>query len=738
MRHALGLWVMAVGACWLVVGERVHAATEGVADSGATKLEEIVVTANKRAENMQNVPISIDVVRADELAAAGVNNTLDLVDKIAGLQFSASQNGINVHLRGIGISTIPPGNENSVSTYVDGVYIANLSGGLLQLSDIQQVEVDKGPQGTLFGRNSTGGVLNITTLTPDHKFGGSVQAGYGNYDTATVDGYVTGGLGPILAADFAAHYDHQGSGYGTNLFNGQDVQQTENLAVRTKWLLTPTDADKFTLAVDFERIRSTALDAFQPPAGHPTNWGPGAPAPTGTPYTFTGGAWDVNVVASPAYDNKQGGASLTGEHSFNFARLTSISAYRDAEKYSAWSVEPIPTPAELAQWTVLDHQFTQELQLSSLESSPIKWVGGLFYMDAATAIDPLSVQGSVVPGPALSNLQFHSRETTRSEAAFGQTTIPLSFVERTNFTAGLRYTNEKRAVDGYRLFNFQPPAPSQIRNAVSADQTFHKLTWRFALDHRFTDEFMGYVSYNRGFKSGVFGTIPATPVPVEPEVLDAYELGLKSDLLNDHLRVNVSGFYYKYSQIQVSVSNRTSVVLENGAGAKIYGADLDIQAKFGNLRITAGGEALHDYFTSFPGAIFFVPLSAAEGGGNQLVVGDAAGKKLPNTPSYAFNLGLEYTVPTSFGDVILATNYAYMGNWYQGPDNILSSSPSNRLNAQLAWALPNGKTRLTFWGRNLTNEAIPMFLQAASNAGGYSEVVNQPPRTFGFTVRQTF
>jgi len=88
--------------------------------------------------------------------------------------------------------------------------------------------------------------------------------------------------------------------------------------------------------------------------------------------------------------------------------------------------------------------------------------------------------------------------------------------------------------------------------------------------------------------------------------------------------------------------------------------------------------------------------------------------------------------------VILATNYAYMGNWYQGPDNILSSSPSNRLNAQLAWALPNGKTRLTFWGRNLTNEAIPMFLQAASNAGGYSEVVNQPPRTFGFTIRQTF
>lgn len=729
---------MAAAACLFVIGQRVRAASENDANSGESGLEEILVTANKRAESLQNVPISIDVVRADELAAAGADNTLDLADKVAGLQFSASQSGIDVHLRGIGISTIPPGNENSVSTYVDGVYFANLSGGLLQLSDIEQVEVDKGPQGTLFGRNSTGGVVNITTWTPEHVFGGAVQAGYGNYDTAVVDGYVTGGLGPILAAGFAAHYDHQGSGYGTNLFNGEDVQQTESLAARTKWLLTPTDADKLTLALDFERVRSTALDAFQAPPGHPTNWGPGAPAPTGTPFTFSGGPWDIDDVASPAYNNTQGGVSLTGAHAFDFARLTSITAYRDADKYSAWSVEPMPTPAELAQWTVRDRQLTQELQMGSPESSRIKWVGGLFYMDAASTIDPLSIVGSVVPGPALSNLQFHSRETTRSEAVFGQATIPLPHVEQTDLTVGLRYTNEKRAVDGFELFDFLPPAASQVSDVVSADETFHKLTWRFALDHRFSDALMGYISYNRGFKSGVFGTIPATPVPVKPEVLDAYELGLKTDLLNGRVRVNVSGFYYDYSQIQVSVSNRTSVVLENGAGAKIYGVDVDIQAKFGRLRVSAGGEALRDYFTAFPGSIFFVPLLAAAGGGNQLVVADAAGHELPDTPSYAFNLGFEYTVPIRFGDLVLATNYAYLGNWYEGPDNILSSPPSNRLNAQVAWALPNDKTRATFWARNLTNEAVPLFLQAASNPGGYSEGVNQPPRTFGFTLRQSF
>jgi iron complex outermembrane recepter protein len=736
MRGVSTSWVVTIGTASLVLGQAALAASE---DSVAneTKLEEVVVTANKRVENIQNVPISIAVVSADALAAAGANSTLDLTDKVAGLQFSASQNGINVHLRGIGISTVPPGNENSVSTYVDGVYFANLSGSLLTLSDIQQIEVDKGPQGTLFGRNSTGGVVNITTKAPEHAFSGSVQAGYGNYDTSVFDAYVTGGLGPILAANFAAHFDHQGDGYGTNLFNGTDVQQSENLALRTKFLLTPTDADKLTLAVDYERIRSSELDAFQPVEGHPTNWGPGAPAPRGTPFTFSGGSWDVNVVAPPVYRNKQGGASLNAEHTFDFARLTSISAYRDANKFSAWSVEPIPTNAELANWTVRDHQFTQELQLSSLDSSKIKWVGGLFYMDAATNMAPLAVTGSVVPGPG-TTLEFHSRETTRSGAAFGQTTIPLPVVEQTNLTLGLRYTDERRAVDGFQVLAPPPPAPSVVRGVVDASQTYRKLTWRVALDHRFSDQVLGYISYNRGFKSGVFGTIPATPTPVKPEVLDAYEMGMKTDLWNDHVRVNLSGFYYDYSQIQVSVSNRTSVVLLNGAGAKIYGADFEVQAKFGNLLLSASGEGLHDKFTSFQGAVFFEPLSAAAGGGNLGVVGDAAGNKLPNTPNYTFNLGLEYTIPVRVGDLNLSTNYAYMGNYFQGPDNILSSPPSNRLNAQVAWSAPNDTTRVTLWARNLTNEVTPLFLQAASNAGGYSEVVNQPPRTYGFTIRQRF
>ena len=702
-------------------------------------LEEIIVTANKRRENVQKVPITIDVVRADQLAAAGIQSTDALTSAVPGLQFQTSQNGFNVHLRGVGISTIPPGNENSVSTYVDGVYIASLSGGFLELNNIEQVEVDKGPQGTLFGRNATGGVISITTKNPVQDFGGTASLSYGSYNTVATNTYITGGITDTVAADFAAHYSHQGDGYGKNLFNGQDVQKTEDLATRTKWLFTPTDADKLTLSLDYERTDSSVYDAFQPVAGHPTNWGPGAPQPTGQPFTFSGGPWDTNVTIEPVYTFEQGGASLNAQHEFDFARLESITAYRQADKFSIWSVEPIPTPAEIATWDVKDRQLTEELQLSSREGSTLKWVAGLFFMDATTAIDPLDVVGSVVVKPPLQNISFHSVETTLSGAAFGQATTPVPGLDDTNLTMGVRYTEERRGVHGEQTLNFIAPLGSIVKGPVDTEKTFEKTTWRLSLDHEFTDDVTGYISYNRGFKSGVYGTIPVTLTPVNPEVIDAYEAGLKTDFLDHKLRLNAAAFYYNYSQIQVSVSNRTSVILMNGAGAEIYGLDLDLESKITDyLTVTAGAEALHDEFTSFQGSTFFIPQSAAQGGGNLLVVADAAGKQLPNTPNYTFHIGVNYAIPISYGRIDLNMNYAYMSSWAQGPDNILKSPASNLINTQIGWTLPDDKTQLTFWAKNLTDQAVPMFLQTAANAGGYSEQVNQPPRTFGFTVQYDF
>src|SRR6266850_5461801 len=190
--------------------------------AGSGGLQEVVVTANKRRENIQDVPIAIAAISESDLAAHGVQNTLDVAAAIPGLTMQGSMNGLQAHLRGVGTTAIAAGEENSIATYVDGVYIASLSGSFLQLSNIEQIEVDKGPQGTLFGRNATGGVISIMTKAPSHAFGGSTALSYGNYDTVVTSSYVTGGLTENLAADLAFYFSNQGGGYGHNLYTGDE------------------------------------------------------------------------------------------------------------------------------------------------------------------------------------------------------------------------------------------------------------------------------------------------------------------------------------------------------------------------------------------------------------------------------------------------------------------------------------------------------------------------------------
>jgi iron complex outermembrane recepter protein len=703
------------------------------------QLEPIIVTANRRQENLQSVPISIDVVRADQLAVAGVADTNELGSVIPGLSFQTSLNGMQPHLRGIGTTAFNPGEENSIATYLDGVYIASLSGGYLELSNIEQVEVDKGPQGTLFGRNATGGVINITTKDPQQQLGGQASVSYGNYDTVITNDYITGGITDTLAADLAIHVSDQLDGYGKNLYDGEDVNKSSDWAARSKWVFTPNDANKIALAVDYERTDNDVLSSGRPIPGYATNWGPGAPYPTGQPYLFNGSPWDIASTTDPIYRFSQSGVALSDQSDWSFAKFTNILAYRQDNHFDLWSVQPAPTPAQVAYWYIKDWQVTEEPQLASTAGSTIKWVGGLFFMDDAANMDPLVTYGTATTPPPLSALYFHSVETSRSAAAYGQATTPIPWLGSTNFTAGLRYTAERRGIDGNFALVFEPPIPESQQSYVQDHQTFKKLTWRFALDHQFTDHILAYISDNRGFKSGLYGTIPATVPAVQPEVIDAYEAGLKTDFLAQRLRLNTAFFYYNYSDLQVSVANRASVSLENGAKAKIYGVDLDLEAKVTeHLTINVGGEWIKDYFVSFNNATFFIPQTVAQGGGSVLEVGNAAGKSLPYTPNYSLDVRANYTQPLPYGVLDYNLTYSYSGVWFPNADNNLRSPISNLVNSQLGFTFPDSRTRMAAWVKNLTNQAVPMYLQSGSNPGGYSFEIEQPPRTYGVTAQYRF
>ena len=720
--------------------------------------EEIIVIAQKRKENIQNVPIAITAVTGQRLQNIGITSTQDLAQVVPGLIVESSLGGIKARLRGVGTAASGVGAENSIATYVDGVYILSLGGALVQLNNIEQVEVLKGPQGTLFGRNATGGVISIRTRDPRHEPGGDFTLRYGNYDTIAGQAYLTAGIAETLAADIAGYFSVQGDGWGKNLSNGKDVNRMDEYAVRSKWLYEPGERDQFRLTGDYSETKGTRFNSFRPIEGTSNNYGPGntiaamrpdlapfvlsgalAPfAEVGDPYVFTGGDfYDINVLTQPRYLFRTGGVSLQWDHEFDGLRLTSITAYRRAYTNLANQFSPVPALRSLGTIRQKDRQFSQELQIGSLEGAPIQWVAGLYYLNGRGFTPEVQVKGTTIA--PLESLTFRTILTTKSGAAFGQVTAPLW--PGGHLTGGLRYTIERRGIEGDTSVAFLPPLEflNNTSPPVHAHKVFKKLTWRIALDQKLTPDILGYVSYNRGFKSGLFNGIPANPEPIEPEVLDAFEAGLKTELLNRRIRLNVAGFYYDYKNIQVTLFTQTSSIQDNGARARAYGADIDLTARIGpHLSIFGGATLMHSEFRSYPLAAFLVPQPVAAGGGVSAMLGSAKGKKLPFSPDVTFNIGGSYTAPVAEGEINLNVNYSYSSKWYPGPDNIVAQPSYGLLDGSATYTLPGGRVSLGVWARNITDEQYYVSLGAQSNPGGGVQGVVGAPRTYGVKAGYRF
>jgi iron complex outermembrane receptor protein len=426
---------------------------------------------------------------------------------------------------------------------------------------------------------------------------------------------------------------------------------------------------------------------------------------------------------------------------FDAFRVESISAYRGAQKWQYWSAEPVPAFVESAGWQEHEWEGSEELHIASNPSSKINWLGGAYFLRGSSAYTPFDIDGT--DEFPVGRIQFAAKETTKSEAVFGQTTLPIA--EATNATVGLRYTHETRGITGDTTLMFIPALglPNLVTGLTDAQSTFSKITWRFALDHRFNDNLMTYISANRGFKSGVYNTIPPggpTAKPVDPEVLDAYEIGAKTDWLDHKLRVNVAAFYYDYRDLQVTVFNTTSAIIENGARANVYGLDGDIAANLTeNFTVTAGISAIQSKFLSYPEAQFLEPVAAAEGGGNNPVSASAAGNELPYSPKFTGDVAGNYVFPlTSGAKVAVHSNFYYSAKWYPGPDNILTQPAYHLLNGRVSWTLPGDKLTLAVWGKNLTNQQYYTYLSAGNNPGGYDEGIVAPPRTYGISAKYTF
>ena len=729
-------------------------------------LQEIVVTAQRREENIQRVPIAVSAATAEQLRSAGVTDTSQLAEVVPGLDFTYTAGSTEVRIRGVGTTSFGPGIENPTAVYLDGVYLAGQAGSLFSLANVERVEVLKGPQGTLFGRNATGGLVQIITPDPKFQTQGMARVTYGNYQTGGTDVYLTGGLSDTVAADVSLHYQHQGEGYGVNVNTGNDVNRLDDdLLVRSKVLFTPSERVKFVLAADYNYTHgSAALTLQQKPGLQNVGFfelfftNRLQPDPTKyLPLINHGGYYDNNATIDPKAAFHIYGVSLTPSVDMGWAEFKSITAYRAIRFNDKFDIDRVPQDVfrfdGIAKW----QQFSEELQLSS-GKGPLQWTTGLFYFHSKDQYDPFQFLFGKDGMPLLfPNTPFTSAAqviedglTTDSAAAYAQATYEI--LPETHLTLGGRYTHEKRSVSGTQAFTAYVgavaiplvPAGTPFPTpglGISDSLMSNNVSYRVALDRQLTPDIMAYVSFNTGFKSGGYNlTVPTNPAFL-PEKLKAWEVGLKTELFNNRARLNLSAFTYDYRNIQINNFIATAPYISNGAAARISGAEAELLAEPARgLTIDASVAYTHDRFTNYPNADYnyVVPdCDYSNPSSSRVCQASANGNKLPGTPTVTASLGARYEIYAGQGKWGVSSNIYHNSGFFGTTDNDPRIfQPNYRvLNASIFWEPVADKYRLTLWGRNLLGQHYARNVYISSGQVTYQAA---SPLTWGLTAEARF
>ncbi|MFV3126176.1 TonB-dependent receptor [Niveispirillum sp. KHB5.9] len=685
------------------------------------QLEEIVVTAQRRSESLQSVPVTVSAVTADMLESRNMRSNEDLNVSVPNLNIQRASGPVTPFLRGIGNNSTNPGQEQNVAIYVDGIYYASMSADVASFNNVERIEVLKGPQGTLFGRNTTGGLIQIVTKDPSREFSGKAGIGYGNYNTLRGNLYVTGAVTDTIAADLAMNGQKQNDGWGNNVVTGKKVHYRNDFNVRSKWLWDPSEVTRVTLSADYSFTQDDVGSGRQILRDLPA-----LPA-TFNNYAFNGNIYDVSGDASEPDKTKTGGISLNARHDFDAFSIVNIAAFRKLVRNSVLDLENTPAPRSRADgYDETTETFSNEFQVLSPVGAPVSWIAGVYYFWADARADPIQIW-NIGLGPALYQ-RIDDSLKTNSYSAFAQATFPI-FGDRTKLTTGVRYTRDNKSITG--------TINTALATIATADQSTHwgKATWRASLDHKLTDNVMAYASFSTGFKSGVYNATSPTQAPVNPEKIQAYEVGLKSDLLDRRLRLNGAGYFYQYDDIQVSKFTGLGISQQNAASAEIKGLEVEIDAYLlENLRLNGGASIQKSEFTEFPGAVSFV--RGANGLGVQTTI-DATGNSLPRAPDMTMNLGFEYTHDLAGGSE-LSFNGAFYHNdgFFWDADNRLKQPSYNLINASIAWTSPDGNTRVRLWGANLGNKEY--YTYVSSGNGNPDAGSPGAPRTYGITLDYSF
>ena len=738
-------------------------AASTAAISAESLLEEVVVTAQRRAENVQDVPIAISAFTAAGLKKAGINSSDELSVVTPGLQMGRQIGSSTPFLRGVGTTNTSAGDESSIALYVDGIYSPAMSANIYNFNNIERIEVLKGPQGTLFGRNAAGGLIHIITRDPEQEFSGSAEIGYGNYEKVQSQFYMTGGLNDKLAADIAILYEDQGEGFGTNLFNGDEIGYAEAKALRSKWLFDASESTSVRLSADYSKSRSDIAINTQPAPGTAgfdgalifAGCSAGADQVPGTAddvdaatcagvaaagaNRYTGDWYDVNQDSTGYYETRRKGLSLRVDHSFGRFDLVSLTGYQESDTYQLIDQDATPQNFIDVQLGDYSETFTQELHLLSDNDDRLEWMVGGFFMDASAGYDPLSISGfgAALQLPGAQEIRSTPNQDTQSVSAFAQGSYDLTAKAR--LTLGARMTKDTRTTQVMTTADFGTGFMTLDQGEI--DDSWTEPTWRVALDYQLSDTTLLFGSLSRGFKSGVYNliSVAASPAaggpsdPVDPETLDAIEVGVKADLFDDHVRLNASVFTYRYEDLQVQRVVSGASQLLNAAESEITGFESDVTwAVNDRLSMNAGVSVLDAEFSSFPNAPSYTPTGF---GSNVLGQQDASGNKVGRTPDLTYNIGLNYMIPSDHGRYDLSLHYYYNDGYFWEADNTLEQEDYTIVNAELGWESLDGTWEARLYAKNILDEEYSYFSYRSELGDNVSAA---EPMLYGVSLKYNF
>ena len=703
-------------------------------------LREIVVTAQRREEALQSTPIAITAFDDDALAKSNLFDTQALQQQTPGLAFGNQSFGAGpqVGIRGVSSVNVSVGGEQGVQFVKDGVVLGRPGNAAAQFYDLERVEVLRGPQGTLFGRNANAGVISIITAKPTHELSGSIDLLYGNFDHVRATATVNLPLGETFAIRASGLYEDR-DGFSTNLFNGKGAEDLTNKGGRISALWTPTS----NLEIQF--VADTLLSKNRGGLFHHLS---GIFDAQGRPYVPAGGGSGIPVdyfvptsTREVSYNVPELNRTKTTLYSATVTwhgpiDVKSITGY-GRNRFSALNdVDASPYDVAFINRNDRGKQFSQELQFLSNDSgSPFKWVAGLFYYQQDDRLtSPYQANPTTV-------LDVTGAVHQKSYAAYGQ--VSYDVTDQLKLTAGLRYTEDhKRAFEFTTLKLLLPPDICSlvgIRGCVAPFADFkyrnkwHALTPRFAVDYQVAPDILLYASATRGYQAGGYN-IGASQPAYDPEYVWSYEAGIKSRFFHDRLQLNLTAFHYDYKDLITSHfrfnGSAGFTVLDNAGAAKVDGVELEFAAiPVERLRISGSVAYLDARYTEYEAVnsqTCPVPDPSLPGCQPK----DLSGNSLPRAPKWTASVMASYDIPIGPGMLTLAAEDYWQASraqfsYFNFP--LTSQGSYHRTNVRVRYSLDSWS--IEAFGENLQNK------RRLNNTYGDSSVetygLYSAPRTYG-------